>query len=66
MTRLLLAALALACACFPALAAEAAEPVTWGALGAIFGWIGLGLIALVVGGIALAVIGGIILKAWSH
>ena len=63
MTRLFLAALALACACLPA---HAAEAVTYEALGAIFGWIGLGLIALVVGGIALAVIGGIILKAWSH
>jgi hypothetical protein len=63
MTRLFLTALALACACLPA---HAAEAVTYEALAGILGWIGFSFIALIVGGIALAVIGGIILKAWSH
>lgn len=68
MRRIMLAGAAFALSIAPALAAEASEPVTWGAVAAIAGWIGLGLLGLVAVAVILlilfAAIGGF--NDWSH
>ncbi len=46
--------------------AAADDPVTWGGLGATIGFAGLGFGAILLIGFVLAVIGGIIISAWSH